>query len=149
MKDTIARYLRKFVAIVWNKFYFTKYYIEKISKRNRAIVLFTPIVLLLSVNIYFLDNIQTLVEPYFKIKDNLSTLRTILMTVGGALTGALAIVFTLVLFTMQVNIERLPYGLFRKLSEDKKLLIDLQVRLYLTLCNNCGTSSTSNQTPKS
>lgn len=133
MKDTITRYLRKFVAIVWNKFYFTEYYIEAFSKRNRVLVCFIPVLLFLSVNIYFLDNIQTLLDPYFKIKDNLSTLRTILMTIGGALTGASAIVFTLVLFTMQVNIERLPYGLFRKLSEDKKLLIAFTSTIVLAV----------------
>ena len=37
--------------------------------------------------------------------------------------GAAAIVTSLVLFAMQVNIERMPYGLFRRLSEDAKLLV--------------------------
>src|SRR5262249_47943717 len=33
------------------------------------------------------------------------------------------IVSSLVLFAMQVNIERMPYGLFRRLTEDWKLLL--------------------------
>lgn len=41
---------------------------------------------------------------------------------GGTLVGAAAIVSSLVMFAMQVNVERMPHGLFRRLSEDLKLL---------------------------
>jgi hypothetical protein len=44
------------------------------------------------------------------------------LNVGSALIGAAAIVTSLVLFAMQVNIERMPHGLFRRLSADRKLL---------------------------
>ena len=44
------------------------------------------------------------------------------MTTGGALVGAAAIVTSLVLFAMQVNVERMPHGLFRQLSDDRKVL---------------------------
>ena len=45
------------------------------------------------------------------------------MNTGAALIGATAIVTSLVLFAMQVNVERLPHRLFRRLSQDRKLLI--------------------------
>lgn len=41
---------------------------------------------------------------------------------GGSLVGSAAIAFSLVMFAMQVNVERMPHGLFRKFSSDPKLL---------------------------
>lgn len=55
---------------------------------------------------------DTLVEP----------MRTLLQGLGAALVGATAIVTSLVLFAMQVNVERMPHGLFRRLSADFALL---------------------------
>lgn len=45
-----------------------------------------------------------------------------MLNVGSALIGAAAIVASLVLFSMQVNVERLPHRLFHSLSKDLKLL---------------------------
>lgn len=120
IKDFVTSYFKKFVAILWNKFYFTKYYIAVFYMRRQGLVLLILTLSLVCVNIYFLDIIQLFLQPYIQGKDSLLlTLQTFLITIGGALVGASAIVFTLVLFAMQINVERLPYGLFRKLSEDK------------------------------
>ena len=62
------------------------------------------------------------VEDYFEEGQRLSNLRAVLYTLGGALLGAVAIVSSLVLFSMQVNVERMPHGLFRRLSADGRLL---------------------------
>lgn len=51
-----------------------------------------------------------------------SDIQGLLLTIGGALIGATAIASSFVLFAIQVNIERLPYGLFRRLSSDRRLL---------------------------
>ena len=61
-------------------------------------------------------------EKYFAEAQRLSNLRAVLYTLGGALLGAAAIVSSLVLFSMQVNVERMPHGLFRRLSADGQLL---------------------------
>lgn len=124
MKNYITRYFRKIVATIWNKLYFAKYYIVAFNRRNQRVALFILILSLGCLNIYLLDIIQLFLEPYFKGNESsLLTLQTFLITIGGALVGASAIVFTLVSFAMQVNVERLPYGLFHKLSDDKKLLV--------------------------
>ena len=47
---------------------------------------------------------------------------TLFLTVGAALLGATAIVASLVLFAMQVNVELMPSGLFKRLSSDGSLL---------------------------
>ena len=44
------------------------------------------------------------------------------LALGGSLIGAVAISFSLILFAMQINVERTPHGLFRKLSSDIRLL---------------------------
>ena len=49
-------------------------------------------------------------------------IQSFVLTTGGALVGAAAIVTSLVLFAMQVNVERMPHGLFRQLSDDRKVL---------------------------
>lgn len=46
----------------------------------------------------------------------------LLLALGAALIGGAALAFTLVMFAMQVNVERLPHGLFRRFSTDARLL---------------------------
>jgi hypothetical protein len=66
--------------------------------------------------------IQARLQHLFPTDDKLQGLCTLFVTVGGALLGATAIVSSLVLFSMQVNVERMPHGLFRRLSGDRRLL---------------------------
>ncbi len=61
-------------------------------------------------------------QLYFTPTDLLSSLRSILGTVGGALMGATAIGFSVVMLAVQLNFARIPHGLFRKLSSDFRLL---------------------------
>lgn len=51
-----------------------------------------------------------------------SGISALLLALGAALIGAAALAFTLVMFAMQVNVERLPHGLFRRFSTDTQLL---------------------------
>ena len=52
----------------------------------------------------------------------MGSLQTFAVTLGGAMIGATAIASSFVLFATQVNVERLPYGLFYRFSLDWKLL---------------------------
>lgn len=52
----------------------------------------------------------------------MGSLQTFAVTVGGAMLGATAIASSFVLFATQVNVDRLPYGLFYRFSLDWKLL---------------------------
>ncbi|MBE9638284.1 hypothetical protein [Salipiger mangrovisoli] len=67
-------------------------------------------------------DVQQHLGPLFTTEARLAAFTSALITLGGALVGAAAIVSSLVLFSMQVNIERMPHGLFRKLSQDPRLL---------------------------
>ena len=64
----------------------------------------------------------------------LSAATSLFSGVGGALIGAAAIAFTLILFAMQVNVERMPHGLFRRLSSDRRLLGAFAISFGLACC---------------
>ncbi|SIO26110.1 hypothetical protein SAMN05443247_03241 [Bradyrhizobium erythrophlei] len=64
---------------------------------------------------------QTAVEAYFN-PERFTLLRNLLATTGGALVGATAIGFSVVMIAVQLNFARMPHGLFRKLSSDFRLL---------------------------
>ena len=49
-------------------------------------------------------------------------IRDTILGLGTTLVGAQAITTSLILFTMQVNVERIPHGLFGELSKDRRLL---------------------------
>lgn len=68
------------------------------------------------------SNFQASLAARFQSADALDDLNSLLQGTGTALIGGTAIAASLVLFAMQVNVERLPYGLFRRLSDDAKLL---------------------------
>jgi len=55
-------------------------------------------------------------------KEHLASVQQFLVTLGGALIGATAIAFSLIMFAMQVNVDRMPHGLFRKFGSDVRLL---------------------------
>ncbi len=56
-------------------------------------------------------------------KDRLTAIETLLVTVGGSLIGATAIVSAMVVYALQVNVERMPHALFRRLSSDLRLML--------------------------
>lgn len=66
--------------------------------------------------------LQNHLEPYFSQTGRLDSIRALFLSLGGAMIGATAIAFSLIMFAMQVNVERMPHGLFRKFSSDVRLL---------------------------
>lgn len=90
-------------------------------RRHNSSVLVVSIVALIGVSFWKASDIQTLIEPGFN-NDMLSSLRSLLVGVGGALVGATAIVFSVVMLAVQLNFARTPHALFQKLSSDFRLL---------------------------
>jgi len=72
-------------------------------------------------------------DEFFLNENQFESLLSLFLTVGGALIGATAIAFSLIMFAMQVNVERMPYGLFRKFSSDLKLMASFVVTFLLSL----------------
>lgn len=79
------------------------------------------------------------IERYFSTAEGLSALRSLLGGTGSALIGAAAIAFSIIVFAMQTNIERMPHGLFAQLSSDYRLLSSF-LGSFLTAIAVAGTS---------
>ncbi|MFB3431775.1 MAG: hypothetical protein ABL309_12705 [Phycisphaerales bacterium] len=73
-------------------------------------------------------------DAHFTSPNATNGIGTLLVSLGSALIGGAAIAFTLVMFAMQVNVERLPHGLFRKFSTDRKLLVCFGAMFTVALC---------------
>lgn len=53
----------------------------------------------------------------------LAAVQTLLVTIGGSFVGATAIVSAMLMYALQVNVERMPHKLFRRFSTDLKILL--------------------------
>ena len=76
----------------------------------------------LATSAYLVPAVQASLESHFASEEAIQRFRSLLLATGSALIRAAAIVTSLVLFAMQVNVECMPHGLFRRLSGDRKLL---------------------------
>ena len=125
--------INKWNARLWQFIYLIQLYLSKWKSRYGAPItyLFTAIIIILS----FLAApvIQKTIEPFFQPTEKFSSLQTFFTTLGGALIGAAAIAFSLIMFAMQVNVERMPHGLFRKFSTDWRLLGSFTVSFLLAI----------------
>ena len=83
--------------------------------------------------------LRRLVGGYFNSQESLGALRTLLGGTGSALIGAAAIAFSIIVFAMQTNVERMPHGLFKQLSSDRRLLSSF-LGSFLTAIAIAGTS---------
>ena len=109
-------------AKIWQRVYFLQnwFFIVKLNYGSRLGLLF--LALLVVASIVFIPVLRSYIEPYFSEPSLLDSIRALFLTLGGALIGATAIAFSLIMFAMQVNVERMPHGLFKKFSSDTKLL---------------------------
>ncbi|WP_270809138.1 hypothetical protein [Aeromonas sp. QDB08] len=101
----------------------------------------TTIVLLTAMlfSVFSMPFLQRVAGGYFIDNESLAALRTLLVGTGAALIGAAAIAFSLIVFAMQINVERMPHGLFRQLSSDRRLLSSF-LGSFLTAIVIAGTS---------
>jgi hypothetical protein len=88
---------------------------------HRRITIIVTLAVLIIVSAIFVLPLQQATESYFS-GDRLFLLRNLLATTGGALIGATAIGFSVVMIAVQLNFARMPHGLFRELSSDFRLL---------------------------
>lgn len=131
--DSARRYVRsrishakraaqRWYALQWQHVYRAHYHFLLWKARYGFLATTTLLLLFIIVSGILAPTLQGALEPYFSTDERFVGLRTLLVTLGGSLVGAAAIAFSLVMFAMQVNVERMPHGLFRKFSSDPKLL---------------------------
>lgn len=114
--------LARLKATLWQRLYGVRYRHLVWQRRHGPFVTAILLLVLISISALWIPALQGILEPSFGTEARLALLRSLFLTLGGALIGAAAIVSSLVLFAMQVNIERMPHGLFRRLSADRRLL---------------------------
>ncbi len=114
--------LRRAKALSWQRFYFARYRFQVWRVQHGQVAGTILLVFLVAVSALGIPKLQEELEPYLAEGSQFQMLRTLFQTLGGALLGATAIVTSLVLFSMQVNVERMPHGLFQRLSADRPLL---------------------------
>ncbi len=69
------------------------------------------------------DKFRNQIVEFIPTHEVYQAFQSLLVGVGSALIGATAIVASLLLFSLQVNVERLPHGMFRRLNSDRALLL--------------------------
>ena len=120
---TLLKSLRRKQALFWLKAYRIRFFILVQIARHGASTRVALLLLLVSAGAFWIvAPLQRGLETLFTTEKQLQDLRVLFVTLGGALLGGAAIVSSLVLFAMQVNVERMPHGLFRRISADRRLL---------------------------
>lgn len=113
--------LRKKVAEFWVYGYRGKFWLTTKTQKYGGAVAAVALFSVLAGSFYASPALQKILANYYSSAAEIESLRALILNIGSALIGAAAIVTSLVLFAMQVNIERMPHGLFRRLSADRKL----------------------------
>lgn len=132
-KEHAKRWGQRWYAIVWQRIYAIHHGFLLLKVRYWDAAITALLVLLVVVSGYMASPLRRTLESYFSTEAMLSGFRTFFVTLGGALLGAAAIAFSLVMFAIQVNVDRMPHGLFRKLSSDHKLLSAFAIIFILAI----------------
>ena len=118
----LRTYIRKTRASALLRLYQVKIRLQQ-WRQQHGLKLATIVLLAVAASaVAVLPPLQRLAGSYFSASENLATLRSLLSATGAALIGAATIAFSLVVFAMQINVERMPHGLFKQLSSDSRLL---------------------------
>ena len=112
----------KWNAKLWNRIYQARYLVTNLKQKIGSPAFYSILIVISFSTFIYSPELQEITAPNFSTPDGFSGLQSFFATLGGALIGAAAIAFSLIMFAMQVNVERMPHGLFRKFSSDWKLL---------------------------
>ena len=129
----IKKKIGQAIAAWWQRAYRIQYRITKWKHYYGGYALTVLVFLLVAASLYLFPVLQEVLRDYYSSQQQIEGLRALMLGVGSALIGATAIVTSLVLFAMQVNIERMPYGLFRRLSADPRLLSAFALAFLLAI----------------
>ena len=119
--------------MLWLRLYRFRLFIQLQIAQHGASARLVLLITLVSAGALLIPFLQRSLATFFTTEQRLQDLRTLFVTVGGALLGGAAIVSSLVLFAMQVNVERMPHGLFRRISTDRRLLCAFAATFLLAL----------------
>ncbi|NOQ31410.1 MAG: hypothetical protein GQ570_09830 [Helicobacteraceae bacterium] len=97
--------------------------------------------------LYFLGILWlNLLFTYIPDTETVKAFNSLFLSVGASFISATAIIFSIIIFTLQINNERLPHGMFKKISRDTRLLSSFIMAVILsvliTICSLISDTST-------
>ena len=125
--------VKRWYAKSWQLVYCIRNYASVFKLRYISIIIVLVLCTLIVLSSFLVLSFQSHLDLYFSADKHFENFQNFLVTLGGALIGATAIAFSLIMFAMQVNVERMPHGLFRKLSADRKLLGAFSITFFLAI----------------
>jgi hypothetical protein len=114
---------------MWHRADTWRYKLLLFAARHGALASLIVLIAAIGASILAIPALEHVLERHFTSEAGLSALRTLFVTLGGALIGATAIAFSVVMFAVQINFARMPHGLFRRLSSDFRLLGGIRMRI--------------------
>jgi hypothetical protein len=123
-------WVKRIVSSFWQQVYKPQNKMNDIKFRYGSFVVYTSLLIFISILLF---NFQNELNAYYSAEQEVEALTALILNIGSALIGASVIVTSYVLFAMQVNIERLPHGLFRRLSDDWRLLSTFTTAFLLSI----------------
>ena len=124
-------------ALVWRNIYTLRHWFLNTQHRYQAKIVLVLITTSVIVSFALVPAIQNELRPYLTNTERISMVRNLCLNLGSALIGATAIAFSLIMFAMQVNVERMPHGLFRKFSTDARLIFTFVSTFSLASLTTC------------
>ncbi|SMF28566.1 hypothetical protein [Desulfovibrio gilichinskyi] len=118
-------------AKAWNKWHWLQYHVSIATNKYASKTFLTVLVITYISTFALLPHFGLFCNEFFS--NSFNSLTDLFLSLGCALLGSSAIAFSFMMFAMQVNIERLPHGLFHKFSSDRKLLFYLTGSLGLAI----------------
>jgi hypothetical protein len=112
---------RRRLALTDRRIILFRYWMQSRFVRHGSVATGVAILILIIASFFLAPILQNVLEVYFN-SERFPILRGLLATTGGALVGATAIGFSVVMIAVQLNFARMPHGLFRRLSSDLRLL---------------------------
>jgi len=131
--SAISTWIERQRALLWVRLYLIRFRLLVWKSRTGALLAAFVLCIGALTSAFFIPALQGFLDPYFAASGRLEDVRTFLVTVGSALIGAVAIVSAFAVFATQVNVERMPYGLFRRVSSDPRLLGSFAGALFIAL----------------
>jgi hypothetical protein len=124
-------------ATFWQQLYRVQTKSMQLRMRHRRALYFGAALCLVTVTLLLSGPLNAWLQSNFTTDKDLDSFRSLILNLGSALIGATAIVASLVLFALQVNIERMPHGLFRRLTGDWRLLGAFALALLVAIGVAC------------
>ncbi len=133
MKLDTTRWYNVKVATAWHHIHWTKHKANYFWKNHKGGLGLLSFLLLFDVTLYAAWFNEHQLILLFENANIIGNIRSLLLTLGVGLVGVVGIAFTFIMFAMQVNIERMPHGLFHKFSTDSQLIFNFLFLIVLAI----------------